>query len=935
MSDISQVLLERWAEAAGNAGLPEQSDVLGLVFRHSPHLTESAIREAGLSAELAAGAALAEPEALFAAAAADLAAADDGDLVDTLSRWKRRLSLALAWHDLAGTATFEEVGRGQSRAAALSVETALNAAWNWARGRGIIARDGGERPRDLFILGLGKLGGEDLNYSSDIDLVAFFESEPFAVGPMQGKTEVAGKILKQVTKTLTRAGWRVDWRLRPAPSITPLAITTDAAFNYYFFHFDPWERLAFAKARPVAGDVVAARGFLSELGPYIWRRNLDYTALSEIRALKDTIHARHPGLATSRVREWRNRDDWGGFNVKLGAGGIREIEFTVQALQLLWGGRDETLRTRHTLTSLTRLTERGRLSTEECAALRDAYIYLRRLENRLQMVGDQQIHEVFGAADDQRALCALMGAPDIAAMNRDLARNTQAVFEIMNRHLEDVAEAPDALQGELHPIIAKWCQGLIPATRGQSGLRAAIALAPKIEAIARGTGNMDDALERFDRFLGELPASSGYLALLAEFPNVLSSLADGLISAPAMATLLEQSPHLIDRLVVGGEVSSVPGVLKAQAASAPHEEVWLERLRRVTNEELFAIYATVLRGKPVPEAESDLTFLARCVIVAARDAAADYLGQEGVDRDRIGVIGFGKLGMARMLPLSDLDLMFFIDEVADEADRKAASKLVSRTVAALSTRMREGVAYEIDMRLRPSGRSSPPLVTRAAFEKHHNEAARNWEHLALTAVRQVVGDHADFTAAIHSILTRPRDSDQLAGDAARMLLRLREHRIEDQSPDILAIKLRRGGLLELEFLISVLSLQWAADVPDLFETEHDARLIRLARAEKLEVDQARILTDALRFYRNGLFALRLLGVQGQEISALDPAILEKCLLISGCETAEDLVSGLSGTQQSVLEAVEAHIFEPAKTCDMENWDETTINWRNYSISRNH
>lgn len=795
---------------------------------------------------------------------------------------------------------FLAIGQRRALFAAQGIELALIEAWAWAKRKNYLPSNAPNRPEGLFILGLGKLGGRDLNFSSDVDLIAFYDKEIFTVAPTAGRVEAAGKILARVGRTLSdpllekahgQHAWRIDWRLRPDPGVNPLAISSSAALDYYFFHAEPWERLALAKAAMVAGDATCGKAFLRELNPFIWRRNLEFDTLDNIVSLKKTIHARHPGLSSDRERAWRDRGptmaDWQGYNFKLGVGGIREIEFITQALQMLWGGRDTSLRQTNCPLAIEALRAANRLRPEDAAALLAAYVLLRRSENALQAYQNQQTHTLPSDAAGQRFLCDSVGYQDhpisfIDAL-KSHTRRVAALFDALLVERESADASNDQTKSADSSINQRfldtltdrnqqlWRQlelGQIPAAQSVQGRAWLQKLLPWIAKTAKQSGSADQTLAKIHKFLSRQPLSAGYLETIARYPKVREALAQTFVSAPSIHTLVEQSPYMIDRLVAG-DPGDLRGVFESQRQTARDDEIWLNRLRRIVNEELFATYTRVISGglRPV-EAEHRLTHLAEEAIRAQlRFVATNRKLDPDAVLANLSVIAMGKLGMGRMAPLSDLDLIFV------NADNESIPNLpafMSRFITGMTTKLREGIAYDIDLRLRPSGRSGPPAIPRRAFDAHHDKTAKTWEHLALSAGRVLRLSENEIAANAlaakqKAVLSRGRNAEQTRLDAARMLVRLRKHRIAQkndtvkdaasQSPDLFNIKLQAGGLMEAEFLVATLTvLKSSSKTMDFLDQPHDDRLITLG------IEQ---IAPALRFWRDAQWLSRLMGLNAQ------------------------------------------------------------------------
>jgi len=727
-----------------------------------------------------------------------------------LSALKARFNLGWSHLALTQTCAFEDLGLMQSAFADKAVDIALRSAW--------LAEKLPGDPQGLFVLGLGKLGGHDLNFSSDIDLIAYYDADTLPVPESRGQAYITGKIMKRLTQFLMPPHdpdfvYRVDWRLRPEASVTGLAMSTARAQDFYFFRALPWHRLALLKARVIAGDKDAGASFLADLAPFIWRQNLDFRAIDELAELKTRINLEHPRMKAERRAPKPIMDHPLGFNVKLGTGGIREVEFITNAKQMIWGGKHYALRTTNTLQALQAIKTQGLFGAADTDTLSNAYRDHRRLENALQMLRNGHEHVLPQDDGEWAEIAALMGQ----SVETLMAQTTRHRHVVSARFSAMFSIAPDAppktdpvldvlpqLEDDTQIIVDDWLSGF---RRYNIHASKRARLKPLGAALARRVISLDarDAgIRRVDAYLGNLSRSEQYLSLLAANPALLDALIGPLLHSPHMSVLLSQSPHIIDTFLAPS-----PPTIDFVLAETDYE-TRLERLRRFVNEGLFQNYHAFLTGaKDWCALASALTQQAETVLDAALTIARDDLGAPDL---AIAVVGMGKLGQSRMMPQSDLDLIFLFD---DDVDRDLATKAVRRLTTILTTPLREGIAYELDMRLRPSGRSGPPAVTLSAFRRHHAEAARSWEHIAMVPARIVAGDTelgVQAQTIIAEILSRPRDQGQLLADAHYMWGKIVEERIRPVPTDQFETKLRDGGLMMADFWDAVGAL---ADGPRL------------------------------------------------------------------------------------------------------------------------
>jgi glutamate-ammonia-ligase adenylyltransferase len=732
-----------------------------------------------------------------------------------------KVNFTLLWSlaELQSVATANERGIWQTQFAECSINYALRLAWvAVSKKHRAIAKPVQQSNGDiagLFIFGMGKLGGNDLNFSSDVDLVAYFDPVVIPVPDAIGKSYVCHQVLQKLTQLLGQGGssnfvWRVDWRLRPNASATTLAMSVSAAEDYYFYRASPWHRLALMKARVVAGDKALGEVFLKTIDPFIWRQNLDYRALDELAEIKQRINLEHPSLRAQR--QWREPigDDIVGFNVKLGSGGIREIEFIANALQLVWGGRIRELRNPHTVTALEELSKRNHLESDTALKLVHSYRLLRSIENALQMMGNQQTHVIPTSPETQENLLLLLKLDSwselVKQVNAERRLVNQAFEELFAEQTAAQGQAPiwpDDLSDQAETIVEAWENGYqIYGVSNQVRHR----LLPLTRALADYLlGAHEDSniiIVRLHDFFRALPTGEQYFRLLAESPELLHRFVPPLLHSPAMTSLLRQSPHIID-CYVRGEWQYPEPFDSGYVRQAENYEQRLERMRRFVNEHLYQLYLNFLQGRmDVQTFQAALSDLAEHTLQLALRVVADHMQ---LDEVPITVIGMGKVALRRMSPLSDLDLIFLFDP--ESVSLELALKYVSRLQTAISTPMREGMVYELDTRLRPSGKSGAPTVSIQSFAQHHSKRAHTWEHIAMMPSRVVAGNPAlveQINKIKHGVITSPRNQGQFLKDSLKMWNRIDKHRLSDTSPEVMHSKLRKGGLMQAEYLAACL-----------------------------------------------------------------------------------------------------------------------------------
>ncbi len=857
-----------------------------------------------------------------------------------LADQKRHFSLAISIADIFDLADTESLGHKQSRFAELSLDIALRAAWQQEAIKKLCRGlpEPGELVPGLFILGLGKLGGQDLNYSSDIDLIAFFNPHLLPVHPMQGTGDVCSRVLKSVTKLLSGSDggeliWRVDWRLRPESSATQISMSIEAAQDYYFFRALPWHRLALMKARVVAGDIDQGKQFLHDIEPFIWRQNLDFRAIEELAYLKDRIDLEHPKLLVQGKRDNSISTQPEGFNLKLGTGGIREIEFIANGLQLIWGGKRSVLRTGHTLSALAELSSQGLIDSEKVSFLKQDYVWLRRLENRLQMLGNEQTHNIptnEQALTNFQSICGITHWQEFSEELITRRTRVHKVFDDLFRPEDQDSNSEvvtsfelEALPQKTQDILQDWSEGFRQYGVSESQASRTKGLYQSLlDEISCSSVPVEMAVDQIHQFFRRLPPGGQYISLLQSSPKLLSGLVMPLIYSPAMQTLLAQSPHIIDALLQQDRAGCSP--LDWQFDSSwilqnPDYDVRLERMRRLVNEELYQFYLCFLQGYLDPlQFQNRLTELALFSLETGLQVVSDEIGRAA----EISIFGMGKLGMSRMSPMSDLDITYVY---SDQEPMDQATRFVNRLQTALSTKMKEGIVYEMDTRLRPSGRSGAPTVSLTSFDYYQNERAKTWEHIALVSGRHVLGD-AKTGAAVdqvrRNILSRPRDPQQFSMDAIKMLERIREQRITAVSEEQINTKLRPGGLMETEYLIACLCIKLAQQYPQLLDLSYPDMVDRIA-----ELSGMAELAEHLQFWRVLQIWERLLGLGKRLLTDIPESFSDLICKQLGVSSIMEIATKSKAISEAILKSIESELPTAAiSAAEIELWKEEPIVW---------
>ena len=821
---------------------------------------------------------------------------------------RRRVALAVAVAELAGHWSIERQMEALSRFAEAAIGAAVRHLLREAAASRAIAPpdpDDPERESGLIVLAMGKLGGGELNYSSDIDLILLHDAADVRGLDPENAQSLYGRIARDLVRILDeRTGdgyvFRTDLRLRPDPRSTPLAMSVAAALAYYETAGQNWERAALIKARPVAGDRAAAQRFLAELQPFIWRRHLDFAAIADIHSIKRQIQA-HKGGARIAVE---------GHDIKTGRGGIREIEFFAQTQQLIWGGRLRQLRVAPTCAALTRLAATGRIDRRTADTLVADYRFLRRVEHRLQMADDAQTHRLPASRDGVAALAAFLGYAEPGQFVADLHAHLASV----ERHYAELFEEAPSLAGpgnlvftgaeddpetlatlerlgfgdpaRVAAMVRDWHHGRMRATRSQRAREILTEFVPELLRVLGATAHPDLAMLRFDRFLSRLPAGVQLFSLFRATPGLFALVAEIMAEAPLLAERLAARPALLEA-VLGAEFSAPPpdraGLaddLALLLAGARHFEDALDLLRRWADERRFQVGVHLLRraidGERAGIALADIAETALAALLPA--VSADFARAHGEVCDGVfAVIAMGRLGSREMSLASDLDLILIYDAPADSPGSSGPralavsayyARLSQRLISAITAPTAEGRLYEVDMRLRPSGESGPIASSLAAFAQYQRDSAWTWEHMALTRARPVAGDPALCEAAgqaIAATLRLPRDARRLVRDVADMRRRIAASHPRPAPWDL---RYRRGGLVDLEFIAQYLMLREAARRPEVLRRDPGEALAALGAAGILPLQGAHELGAALALLRQlrSLFALLFDGVP-------EPAVL--------------------------------------------------------------
>jgi len=801
------------------------SSALARARAHSPYLNGLLDRMPALTELLEAG------DGAAAMAFARRAGEGAPNVGAALRREKAALALALGIGDLAGAFPLLTVTGELSSFADRALDAAIADA--------IRRRAPDSEPAGFLALALGKHGACELNYSSDIDPILLYDPALLPRRERDDPGEAAQRVARTLVETMSKVDhegyvFRIDLRLRPASEVSPLAISIDAALTHYESSALAWERAAFIRARACAGDVAAGEAFLNAIRPFVWRKSLDFGAIAEIGRLTAQIRA------NTRVADVVGP----GFDLKKGRGGIREIEFYAQTHQLIHGGRNPALRLRGTRATLDALADTGLIAADDALLLGKSYDRLRQVEHRLQMVIDQQTHALPVSEDALENVARLDGMPDGKALVAELAGITEAVGERYDALI--AASTPvtpgkpvpqpdqESLSGTLAGLgfanpealaerIAGWQTGRIRALRSEAARSAFAAIRGDLLRALAHAPEPERALGRWEQLLNNLPSAINLFRLLEARPALLERLGRILSLAEPLADALARRADLLDPLIdaSGLELPGSTDELAAQFNRFEPDDDYerkLDSVRRKVGELRFALGVQLIEGAHDPLeigaalariAEASLTVLTKATI------AEFSLNHGEVPDSELVVLGLGRMGGGVLTHASDLDLVFLFTGSfsAESTGRRPLgatlyyNRLSQRVIAALSVPTAEGALYEVDTRLRPSGAQGPPAASLDSFARYQREQAWTWEHMALCRARALFGSAAareELCDTVREILSQPRDADGLRTDVLEMRATMAQHK-PARGP--LDVKLLRGGLVDLEFLVHFVQLR--------------------------------------------------------------------------------------------------------------------------------
>ena len=837
-------------------------------------------------------------------------------LKKTLRQNKSRLALLTALADLGGHWTLHQVTTALSQYADLALNNSVAHLLAQAVQKGQFSCPDCFIPDDFnnplqtnlksklalqencgyVLLALGKLGGNELNYSSDIDLIALYDDENTAYIGKHSASEFYVKLTRDIIDIISKRSadgyvFRCDFRLRPDPGATPLAISLNAAEVYYQSIGQNWERSAMIKARATAGDQNVGADFIERMQPFIWRRNLDFAAIADIHAIKSQLHAFHSHEEIALK----------GHDVKIGYGGIREIEFLAQIQQLIYGGRAPEIRLSSTIPTLQALTKFGKLTPQTLDELSQAYGFLRTVEHRLQMINDEQTHQIPNDDEALTQLAAFLSFKNVG----DMEIKILATMHLVAKHFAEVSgaevtEANDQLApidpvqslkkyGFENPkdsaeIITSWRTGRYRALKSERARGLLEKSLPKLLAAFAKTSNPLQALLRFDDFLVKLPTGVQLFSLFDANPWLFKLIAKIMGSAPLLADQLARQPALLDTLLDPQFFNNLPEKKSLQASldqhlSQTHDyQDFLEVIRQWLNDRRFEIGVHILEGTANSDVgETVLSNLADIVLSGLIPRVeSDFKAKFGYfPTGSFIVLAMGSYGFEKLTFTSDLDMVFLYDlegndessTIEDNSEQRSLtpskyfSRLGQHIITAISARSASGALYELDMRLRPSGKSGPLVVASQTFEDYQNNEAWTWEHMALTKARVVYGNKTiknKILSIISNVLLKEKNQQKILDDVQEMHQKIIEN---SASTNIWNLRNIKGGFVDIEFILQYLILLHAPSHSQLLERQtirSDIKTIKcLSQLELLDKAHAETLSTALKLYRSIHSILRL------------------------------------------------------------------------------
>ena len=852
-------------------------------------------------------------------------------LMQKLRRAKKSISLLTGVYDLSGKWTLEDVTRSLSGFAERSVQAATCFLLRKAHHNGHIILPNLNDPEQgsgFIVLGIGKLGGYELNYSSDIDLIIVFDEYRVKTEHPENLSYAFVRMTRELIRILeerTPDGYvfRTDLRLRPDPGSTPLAVSFTAAEIYYGSLGQNWERAAMIKSRPLAGDNITANDFQKLMRSWIWRKNLDFATIQDIHSIKRQIN-------TQSQKKKKSFSSILSYNVKLDHGGIREIEFFVQTQQLIYGGRNPEIRQPDTINALKALLNKELISTQAEEDLINAYGFLRNTEHRLQMIDDQQTHSLPSTPESLETFSKFMGYKNSDNFIKDLKKHVTLVKEHYKALFEEspklsdkgnlvftgTEDDPETLKtiedmgfsdsSRISSIIRGWHHGRYQATHSNRARQILTEITPSLLKSFGQTAHPDEAFLHFDHFLGKLPTGIPIFLLFQAKTELMEVIAEIMGTAPSMAHHLSFHPEILDGLITQDYFGQTPNKedlkrsLDLQLSTANDYQDILDLIRRWARDMRFQAELHILQSlSPIDECTLFLSNIADISLnTIFPHVQKEFEKKYGlIEKGEFAIIALGQMGAQHMAINSDLDLIAIYDcpnqDAQSNGDKKLPisqyyTRLMQRFISAVSAPTAEGKLYEIDMRLRPTGNAGPLAISLERFNEYHKKESWVWEHMSLLRARIILGNKPiskKIDESIYAILTLPRRKKELKSEVIEMYDRIQENFGTSMPWNL---KYREGGLIDILFIIQFLQLLHAHKNPKVICRDTRQSLKLLKENKLISLDTEKELSESF----NLLFLLRnflRLSIEGTfESNKAPQALNEKLAEIAGTKNIKEL-----------------------------------------------
>ena len=940
--------IDRWlaqatkGDAHSRLFLAEYDDgkFLKAIFGNSTFLTRSIMREPSFFLEILEKGPLSVSRSVLKHLELDIGQQDNlTKIMDDLRKAKRQIAILVAIADIGGHWSINQITSILSQFADKAVNLAVRFGLRQLTTNGQLNLSNctaPEKSAGYVIIGVGKLGAQELNYSSDIDLMAIYDPAHINVPNPTDLSRIMIQLTRLIIKILeekTQNGYvfRTDFRIRPAPGSTPIAISIESAMAYYESVGQNWERLAMIRARPVAGDMSIGSDFISRIQPFIWRRNLDFASIRDVHAVKRQIAAYRGGKRISIK----------GHNIKVGRGGIREIEFFVQTQQVIWGGRIPELRTRDLVETLNILAKETRISHKVAEDLANAYTFLRHLEHRLQMVDDRQTHDLPKTEEGLAIISKFAGFHDTGSLkiklldtlkkvefhydrlfknSRNLGAQGNLVFTGVENDqdtLVNLTKIGFTNPNSISEAVRNWHRGKYRATRTERARQILTELIPNLLKTIGSSTQPNKAFIQFDAFLKALPSGVQTLSLFANSPKVLDLVINIMGNAPNLALRLSKNPGLLDNILSRdfyhspGNHKDLDGELKKNLHYARDFEDQLDIARRWTNDKKFQngtqLLLGTIEGYMCCKTLSDVAEIALQAMFAC--VRTEFEKIHGVfETGDMAILAFGKLGSRELMQESDLDLVFVYNHLPMETKSNGIKplsaniyfmRLAQRIITSLTVLTSEGKLYSVDTRLRPHGKKGPIASHILSFERYYATSAWTWEYMALSRARVVVGS-AKLLERIkkmqRSVLMQRRNQTKLKYEVTAM-----RGRIAARFPgtEIWDIKYKPGGLVDIEFIAQYLQLQNANAYPEILSPNTISSLGLLKKHGHLTSQACFDLIEGYKFWHNIGSILRITATTNLENIEYDKGPQRMLAQAGGVPTFDKLIEKINQTSANI------------------------------------